>query len=563
MQIRFDPRDLVIAERVPFENLLPLFPLRPTVRVLIVADTSVSFTTSFGVGKVIDLIRANVDGYVRFDVDLARLGVQGSTLLVDSTPGAKEAKYTNFRFSSQVNGDHVLDDYDEVWCFGFAPGNDGSSDDGNISSSPYASTDQDLAVLTQWMNAGGGVLAMGDHHYLGAAMCGSIPRVRSMRRWSNAQGVPPINGPERLDTHRPQNPAQDPSIDPTPDVIPSGAQSDDVPQVIDWKRYSVWAPFIFERRYRPHPVLCGGDLGVIDVLPDHAHEGWIYEDHEIDLGATYSFAGTSGDEYPSAGGAQPSPEVIAWANTLPDPPYNHAKGPAPARRFGVIGAYDGDAVDVGRVLVDSTWHHWMDINLNGLDAESPDTEFQKIARYFRNCAVWLAREHQRQRMLQYSTFWGLLHATAFEEFGPAASLHLLGGKAIDVIGRLTSECLVRDWINIFVPVRLREELRIPHPIPDPCWSCPPFELLQRAVLGGVVEQFLPLRRELQQLQQDPDCRPDLSPEHFAAAAEKGAAKGLEVFHEAVSANIGRLRRVEDLRGEPCRVPAAPALAAQE
>ena len=402
----FDVRDLVLIDRIPIDDVMRFFPRRPTVRILVVADTSVSFTSSFGIGMVIDLVRANADGYVRFEVDLARLGTAGSTLMVDNTPAPRAPRYDNFRFSSQVGGQYVLEEYDEVWCFGFAPGNNGSPDDANVTNSPYASTDQDLAVLTQWMNAGGGVLAMGDHHYLGAAMCSRIPRVRSMRRWTNAQGVPPIDGPGRFDTNRPENAAQDPTVTANPAVIPFEAQSDAIPQVIDWKRYSVPSLFAFEHRHRPHPLLCGGNLGVIDVLPDHPHEGRVYEDGEIDLSASYSFAGVSGNEYPTVGGAQARPEVIAWGNTLPDPPYNHEKGDSPAKRFALIGAYDGDASQVGRVAVDSTWHHWLDINLTGLQAETPDTEYQKIVRYYRNCAVWLARAGQRRQMLTYTAFWG-------------------------------------------------------------------------------------------------------------------------------------------------------------
>lgn len=544
-----EKREFVLPDRLSFGDLKRFILWRPTVRILVVADTAVSFTGEFGVGMLIDLIRENVDGYVRFKVDLARLGTRTQSLIVVDSPGPREPKYSNFRFSSEHGDKRVIADYDEIWCFGFAPGNDGSSNDNNIWNSPYASTDQDLAVLTEWMNAGGGMLAMGDHHYLGAAMCAKIPRVRSMRRWTNAQNVPPIAGPDRLDTNQPQNASQNPESTPNPAEIPFDAQEDDVPQPIEWRRYAGWSLVLGERRYRPHPVLCGKNLGVIDVLPDHAHEGWVYEDDEINLSATYDFGVVSGDEYPSVGSLQPRPEVIAWANTLPDPPYNHDKGTVPARRFGLIGAYNGDAADVGRVLVDSTWHHWFDINLVGLEAEENDTEYQKIVRYFRNTAVWLARKSQRRQMLTSTTFLSVIKASYFEDFVLPRTVFDLGTQAIDVLGRETSDCLVRDWVSVFEPPVLTGELEEPHPDskppvgppPDPCWSCPPPELLHRSVLGGIVQEVLPLRDELYRLYADPDAKVELSPERFARSAEKGAQRGVDAFWGSVKDNLENLQ----------------------
>ncbi len=559
----------VMLPRIEFDRLVPLFPRRPTVRILVVADTSVSFTNDFGVGRVVDLVRANADGYVRFEVDLARLGEDGSALSVNPSPTGHQEKYLNFRFASRHGGNLVIDDYDQLWCFGFAPGNDGSTSDDNVWASPYRSTPEDLAALTTWMNAGGGVLAMGDHHYLGAAMCAEIPRVRSMRRWTNAQNVPPIGGTDRHDTNRPMNPAQDAAQTPDPVVIPSfPAQEDGVPQPVDWKGYETGWPVFPNRSRRPHPVLCGGSLGVIDVLPDHPHEGWVFEEDEIDLAATYAFDGVSGDEYPTVAGGQPAPEVIAWGTTLPDPPYWHGKGDSPAKRFGLIGAYDGDAADVGRVLVDSTWHHWMDVNLLGLEAEAPDTEFRKIVRYFRNCAVWLARAEQRQQMLVYSVFWSTVLASTFEDMNRRHSIWELGGFSIDVIGRHTSDCLVRDWLRPWLDpelVRWLEHPPVPVPDPeppfpvppDPCWSCPPFELLERAVVGGIVKELLPVRDRIQAAGPAADQELELSPDEYLHLAERGANRGLEAFQSAVADNLRTLERFRKMDGKVCRLRRTP------
>jgi hypothetical protein len=55
-------------------------------------------------------------------------------------------------------------------------------------------------VLAEWMDRGGGVFAVGDHFNLGASMCSRIPRVRTMRKWTEAQGVPSQFGDDRNET---------------------------------------------------------------------------------------------------------------------------------------------------------------------------------------------------------------------------------------------------------------------------------------------------------------------------------------------------------------------------
>ena len=547
-----DPRDLIIADLIAERGELvaeldiePFFPRKPTVRILIVADTNISFVSGFGIGKVIDLIRANVDSYVRFEVDMAYIGVRGSSLIVNSSPAPREAKYVNFRFSSEHEGQQIIDEYDEVWCFGFAPDNSGSADDDRITDHPTAPEPSDLEALTAWMNAGGGVLAMGDHHYLGATMCSQIPRVRHMRRWTNAQSAPPQFGVDRHDTNRPQNAAQDPDVTDPPNTIPNTAERDDVPQPIEWKRYSTASVFVFERRYRPHPVLCGGELGVIDVLPDHPHEGWIYEDGDVELDAEYRYGDESGKDFAEKGGVRPRPEVIAWSDSLGDPPHAFSKGATPARRFGQIGVYDGDEIDYGRIIVDSTWHHWMDLNLNGLESAADDTAFQKIARYFRNCAVWLAREGQRSRMLTYTSWWTVLRAPLFEDLNANRSIFELGGVGLDVIGREASDCFTSEWVYIFVPREVYERLRIPIRPEGPIWALPHPELANQAVLGGILKSMIEVRDQVLEMRDRKAFMEIDLDAQLEKAVFKGAQAGLDAFDQALSENADVLAPVRD------------------
>ena len=58
------------------------------------------------------------------------------------------------------------------------------------------------------------------------------------------------------------------------------------------------------------------------------------------------------------------------------------------KRFPVIGAYDGDDVGIGRVVVDSTWHHWFSYNLHGFREENPSV-YEGMQVYYRNVGLWL------------------------------------------------------------------------------------------------------------------------------------------------------------------------------
>ncbi|MFP3646549.1 hypothetical protein [Paraburkholderia sp. SIMBA_054] len=163
-------------------------------------------------------------------------------------------------------------------------------------------------------------------------------------------------------------------------------QSDDTPQQIRYKRYIVGSRAGVILRTRPHPLLCGPD-GPIDVLPDHQHEGEALAPIPV-----------PGDpDWPTKAGHQERPEVIAWGR-IKDP--NATKH---GQEIGVISAYDGHTVDVGRISADSTWHHWFDINLTGREPtpslppyagfdQTPAGQqvLKKLDAYFLNTGVWLA-----------------------------------------------------------------------------------------------------------------------------------------------------------------------------
>ena len=421
----------------------------------------------------------------------------------------------NFKFAGDTRAELALGNFDEIWLFGIAGG-----------ASTLAPVE--IAALRSFMDGGGGVLAIGDHSFLGAPLCSEIPRVKHMRKWAfggPAGDPPPALGADRIDTLR---------AGPTPGFqFPD--QSDTVPQPIAPKRYySALGSTVFRRRWHPHPVLCGID-GVIDVLPDHMHEGECVVAAALPLG-----------DFP--GGV--APEVIATGEVLPHTTDNSSEGipgldvTSTARTFGILGAYDGHfpAANVGRIVVDATWHHWVHINLIGFVTNAPGSaEFAKIKNYYWNVALWLAPK-AAQAAIFNAAVYGLPWLQPLDELRAERDLDVywLGIEAMDAIGRRAGQCVVSEWLE-----RLFIEFQIPHKTnrPDPP---PDEEILQRfgaAMLGGMVQRAMVLAG-------DPG-REKLSEARIGKALREGAQAGfrhnLERERERQKTRGALLARLE--RGE--------------
>lgn len=415
------------------------------VRVLMYADGPVHFNGgSFnGLQYVINLLQSRAYYYVDFDVATAhRDGTDPSA----SIAGAK--KLTDL---------DIINQYDEIFFFGF-------------NSTPNL-TAAEVTLINQFMAApkSGGVLVTGDHADLGKGIAGQIPRAGQMRLYPAPQNSPPI-----WNTTLVEGPDAGATFD-------FNDQSDDTPQTIRYKRYSLNSPLIFQRRYRPHPVLCGPD-GPIDILPDHQHEG-----------EALAPAIASGDpNWPTKSSHQEHPEVIAWGSIKDPAATKHGQ------EIGVISAYNGHNVDVGRIVADSTWHHWFDINLTGIAAPpSPYAGFddtvngqaalKKIDAYYLNCAVWLAPP-DRQTAMRNAAWWSILWTDQIVELPLDAPIWYLGEQAIDALGRRASRCSITQWVFDW-PI-FKEKI--------PRWEWPQlvekFKLvdlpMEQFVAGGILRQLM-------------------------------------------------------------------------
>jgi hypothetical protein len=332
------------------------------------------------------------------------------------------ADIPNFNFKTSAN----LLDYDLIWLLGRA----GRNSETASGTSGAGIGDDEVAAIAAYMDAGGGVFAVGDHDSIGAEMCGRIPRVRAMRSWYGAADTAtpmaasfPVNFPTvgtgRADTTQ-RNPAGDYQGD--PQLIWFENQSDSIPQPI------------VPSSSPAHPILRRNGADIV-IYPDHMHEGKTHGDlmAAYDYTQSLPFSGQTFVEFPMVAGDRKLPEAIAtgqsisqhvkYAATLADLDTANA-GVKPVNALSV---YEGRAAGVGRIVTGSTFHHYIDINqtgdssistaqqkaLTGPDAAkgqgfgTPGAEdiFATIKQVHINIAQWLARPRPAIALiLERSTF---------------------------------------------------------------------------------------------------------------------------------------------------------------
>jgi hypothetical protein len=457
----------------------------PRLRILLVMDGRVTVSWGdwdFGLGYVLKSLRAQFAWWVSIEITTAHRGdvepVEIATWPVSITVGPN---LVGFRFTQDG---FDIDDYDQVWFFGDEPGLDGNDPklpDSTILDPKYRPLDDDeLLIIAEWMDRGGGVFAAGDHSILGASMCHRIPRVRRMRRWTHAQQVPPIDGDERNETlvHAPEG-ELDREGDRWPQRIYPVLRADD-------RWFGALGNF-------PHPIMCGR-AGAIDHFPDHMHEGALFDNDEVRLNDPLDIPGYEHAEFPVPQpvvaasidglvaaadffGDRPRPEIIAYGLT--------SHGDAP-RRFPMVGVYDGEPVGVGRIVVDSTWHHWFSMNLAGLRKLSPGY-YAAMQDYYRNIALWLATPAQRAAML-FAATWGALVGSHPGAFDPVMGIRGLGERVVDVIGRTAPQCLLDDLVAT-VAMLPRRAPREDSESRVWVWA-PSREALNVSIVGGIASRLL-------------------------------------------------------------------------
>lgn len=527
------------------------FSLPPTViRVLIVADKNSGFTIDFGDGdfglsefiKALEINSVNLGLYVDFKITkVHRAKVDDS-----------EVK-TDFQFNKPEMFNPK--DYDEIWFFGMSRFVDPKDPEFKDS---LSLKDDELRIISQFMDNGGGVFATGDHQDIGNGLCARIPRIRSMRKWyfpdpgSNGEPVAPPVGVPGMEENQDQG--QDSST--RHDTLRAGDdlkyqfddQSDDIPQQIIPKMYQTkyWNnEGIFIKRY-PHPLL-SKSRGVIKVLPDHMHEGECYVDE--DLTKTFSFDGYTTTEYPilPKTGKPLKPEVIAEAIVIGGHKDEYSNLPTKAKIFGVLGAYDGHKVNVGRVAVDATWHHFVNINIIGFNASDKDKKvYNDIKTYWRNIGVWLAPK-KIQKSILATALWGIRWTYPLvEELSPRTvkkglsreGILYLGHVARYSLNNISSEEQVIQWL---IPYLTEIE-----DIVSPWWgnseSAPDlvFDVIVNSVLGGMI---LSIAKEFPERNQENKLRAETV---LNRVLNSGVYLGIKAAQETLRISV---RQIENINSQ--------------
>lgn len=451
------------------------------VKVLLVVDGLDFSDDNFGLSTFVRTLLDMPGSYVRFRVTLAHIGSASATEMMDGEARIVR-RIPQIRFD---NPDHfAVGMYDEVMLFGIAvtfPGR-GTAADGKSYPADRLG-DMELRALTEFMNAGGGLFATGDHGSLGRFLCHAVPRARNMRLWQSTSGQTDLDevsmtGPRRNDTNRIGSSAGSQFED----------QSDATPQTVLPRLYRRTNLFTFSF---PHPLLCG-PKGVIRVMPDHPHEGECTEPTNTSL--SINFGGPLGPEYPNAtdAGAKPLPEVVSTSTVLSGTTSTF-KEPTVSHDFGGICAYDGHRAGIGRVVTDATWHHFVNVNLVGdrtvstmdpkyrgfLYSAAGQAHLEEIRSYYRNIAVWLAPPARIVCMntrLAWHLVWtdrvmeAVLSTTDLRLADVEPRIFQIVGKhARDVLGRFASQCQsVRLVIDLVLIPALPELIPEIDPwLPDP------------------------------------------------------------------------------------------------
>jgi len=356
--------------------------------------------------------------------------------------------------------------YDEIWLFG-EEGYDGFAvGPPDPATGEYGGlTQSELAAITNFMQDGGGLFAVGDHDGLGSGMSGRIPRMRFMSKWYSPDDTNPgrsslvvTNWPGGGTTR--QDTLQQGATD-VGNTFFFDDQSDDIPQPL-----TVLVP--------SHPVVQGA-TGVLKVYPDHMHEGEVIVPTGAQLtqtsaiDPTLSFAGPGFTEFPAIGGYQQVPQILAQSSAgsggglqghYTDVPsgmnpedvacenknFSSDTTLCEVRTNSTLAAYDGATVNVGRIVTDSSFHHFLDLNLlgdpcslipakqQGFNASaSGQAHLREISAFWVNMATWLAWTERQFYFVMGKNNYGLDEVTGNPTYSAAFYL-FLEGRTPNVVG---------------------------------------------------------------------------------------------------------------------------------
>jgi len=332
----------------------------------------------------------------------------------------------------------LLDKYSQIWIFGMhygngmevAPNFDGVLFDQQAKDQEL--TSEEVAQLRDWMDAGGGVLITGDHsnwiaaqagyYNLGRALGKNIPRAGEMRIW---MGNPVSQGNQQELYH--VDTAGDNDMRNMPKQEDNQPQTTRVSYVRRVRREPIGGVLgtatILE--YRPHPLFeaplsTDNPSGVVDIFPDHVHEGALRIPANLD-----------DKDWPKHFGQPLKPEVVSWGT-------NKAWG-ANLQEVGLVAAYNGKLCRVGNIVADATWHHYINVNLIGFvnSDNTPDKTLRRLGQYYANLAHYLCNQTVLNKVL----------LSALAVISSAAGMREIHSASMQEKGRYAAQFLAQEGLE--------------------------------------------------------------------------------------------------------------------
>jgi hypothetical protein len=440
----FDPM-LDASERL---RLLPAD--RPTINILLYTDDPHGITTGrelTDLGSMIDHLHAHAPTFAQL-----------------------ELKWLSRNSSGQNHADNKLDadtlkKYDQVWFFGLHQINLETFTLGVLRGGPQSELDkEEIAALDDWMKInepnglwGGGVLMTGDHNQelpenarrkenisgldnsanetylgLGRALGRCVPRAGLLRQW---EGAP---------TNRPEDSFNTQSFVSGVDLDDPRLQYDELPlqlllQTFDQRGNPA-------RGGLPHPLFFYKNGKRIQVFPDHLHEGAVIIPSQL-----------KNEVWPKGKVVQPQPRIIARGLDNRD-----------CRLLDIVAAYNGECAGVGRIVADSTWHHYVNENLIKFPPSTQeDSTADQIGQFYANLAIWLTPCSKRRQMAYLMFRWLVNHLFIQEELRveeynddqvPDIGRVLnIGRAAYSILSQVAAPCEISELLQAVVPDAYREQ----------------------------------------------------------------------------------------------------------
>lgn len=407
-----NPDPFPSPEPFPFPPVLerpvrPIPPIRPfpvpmfrecTPKILVVTDgLNFNSGSSTGLTEFVDTIKASTIHGMTPEVITAQYNPAGVL-----SYNAVNKHISNYHFT---DGSHGLlkSRYDVVFILST------NSANGSLLASEAGALDR----IVDFMQAGGGLFCTGDHYRIGAGMCADIPRVNKMRKWWT--GVPTGGGRDRHTTNGPG----------ANDIYENIDQSDEFPQRLFPNYRSIAGGFDdgVPTVGAAHPILqLPGEARSIEVLPDHPHEGECL----VPTSAAGSLPNGS-PEWPNG----LLPEMVGLIMSHGDGvPGKEAVEP---KAFVAATAYNGHDEDIGRVVTDSTWHHFVNMNIKPSMTGMAGRNLTDIQQYYVNLADWLMPKNVRW-CLRYPWILSAVTELSLLEELPEATLSKLSTSALQGVG---------------------------------------------------------------------------------------------------------------------------------